>query len=345
MKKKSACRTSFFMLNYIHLYSITEFLMKNGEADMLYFIANETARTGKGEGVWRTVQKEIRARKVPYKVFMTKHNGHATELAKMVSEMEEEDINLIVVGGDGTLNEVINGVTDFEKVRISLIPAGSGNDFARNLGITKEPIVRLEHILSIVEKAEESFERIDLGQVEWGERKEKRLYAISSGVGMDALVCKKMMPSKVKVLMNKLGLGKVSYLIVTIQSLFGMEKADMAINIDGSGTQNFKGGIFAAAMNAKAEGGGVPMAPKASVQDGLLSVCIAHKFTKVGALFRLPFLAIGKHQNFHGFKVFDCKNMKIKIKKPMALHTDGEYLGDVTELTYSCLPGKMRFMV
>ena len=50
MKKKSACRTSFFMLNYIHLYSITEFLMKNGEADMLYFIANETARTGKGEG-------------------------------------------------------------------------------------------------------------------------------------------------------------------------------------------------------------------------------------------------------------------------------------------------------
>lgn len=313
---------------------------------MLYFIANETARTGKGEGVWRTVQKELRAKKIPYKVFMTKYNNHATELAKMVcEEIEDEDKCLIVVGGDGTLNEVVNGVTDFEKIRLSLIPAGSGNDFARNLGITKEPLTRLHQILDLLEKGRDCYERIDLGKVTWGADKEERLYAISSGVGMDALVCKKMFTSKVKVLMNKLGMGKVSYLIVTIEALFGMEKADMAIHIDGSGIQNFKGGIFAAAMNAKAEGGGVPMAPKASVQDGLLSICIAHKFTKPGALLRLPFLAIGKHENFRGFQVFDCISMTIKIKKPMALHTDGEYLGDVTELTYSCLPGKMRFMV
>ena len=311
---------------------------------MLYFIANETARTGKGIGVWRTVQKELRAKKIPYKVFMTNYHGHATELAKTVSEMDEEDICLIVVGGDGTINEVVNGVTDFEKVRISLIPAGSGNDFARNLGISKDPLVRLEHILEAKEKGTECFERIDLGKVTFDHNKE-RLYAISSGIGMDALVCKKMFTSKAKVLMNKLGMGKVSYLIVTLQSLFGMEKADMAVSVDGNGIQNFKGGIFAAAMNAKAEGGGIPMAPKASVQDGLLSICIAHKFTKFGCLLRLPFLAVGKHAHFHGFWVFDCKKMNINSKKPMALHTDGEYLGDVKEVTYSCLPGKMRFMV
>ena len=76
-----------------------------------------------------------------------------------------------------------------------------------------------------------------------------------------------------------------------------------------------------------------------------LSTCFVYKFSKLGALLRLPFLATGKHEKFNGFKVFDCKSIAIKIMKPMALHTDGEYLGDVTDVTYTCQPGKMRFML
>ena len=312
---------------------------------MLYFIANEMARTGKGVGVWRQVQIELREKKIPYKVYMTEYKEHATEIAKMISEKDEDDICIVVVGGDGTLNEVINGITDFEKVRLSLIPAGSGNDFARNLQIMTSPKQRLERILECVDKGKECFERIDLGVAQWSDAKHSRKYAISSGVGMDALVCKKNATSKIKVIMNKLGLGKVSYLIVTVQSLFTMETADIAVKVDDSGILNFKRTVFAAAMNAKAEGGGVPMAPKASVQDGLLSTCFVYKFTKLGCLLRLPFLATGTHENFKGFKVFDCKKIELKIKKPMALHTDGEYLGDVTEVTYHCLPGAMKFIV
>lgn len=312
---------------------------------MLYFIANETARTGKGTAVWRQVQLELRAKKIPYKVYTTEYKEHATELAKMISEKDEKDICIVVVGGDGTLNEVINGITDFEKVRVSLIPAGSGNDFARNLGIKKSPQERLARILECVEKGPDCCDRIDLGQAQWSESAKTRKYAISSGVGMDALVCKKNAVSKIKVVMNKLGLGKISYLIVTVQSLFTMEKADIAVKADGSNTINFKKTIFAAAMNAKAEGGGVPMAPKASVQDGMLSMCFVYKFSKLGALIFLPFLATGTHEHLRGCKVFDCNKIDIRIKKPMALHTDGEYLGDVTEVSYTCLPGVMRFMV
>ena len=97
---------------------------------MLYFIANETARTGKGTAVWKQVQTELKERDIAYKAFKTEHANHASELAEKISRLDDDDINIIVIGGDGTLNEVINGITDFEKVRLSLIPAGSGNDFA-----------------------------------------------------------------------------------------------------------------------------------------------------------------------------------------------------------------------
>lgn len=312
---------------------------------MLYFIANETARTGRGTAVWKQVQAELKEKNVTYKAFKTEHKNHAAELAKKICMLEDEDISIVVVGGDGTLNEVINGITDFEKVRVSLVPAGSGNDFARGLGIEREPKERLARILACVEEGREVCERIDLGQAEWTEAEKPHLYAISSGVGMDALVCKKMFTSKIKTIMNRIGLSKISYLIVTVQSLVSMETSDMKATVDDTDIYHLKGAIFGASMNAKAEGGGVKMAPKASVQDGLLSNCFVYKYTKLGALLRVPFLAIGKHENFKGCKIIDSKKVTIEMDKPMTLHTDGEYLGEVTEVTYTCLPGKMRFIL
>ena len=312
---------------------------------MLYFIVNEKARTGKGVTVWKQVQTELKERNILYKAFKTEYKNHASELARKICKIDEEDICIVVVGGDGTLNEVINGITDFDKVRVSLIPAGSGNDFARGLGIKKQPKERLESILNGLKEGLDACEYIDLGQVEWSNEESPRLYAISSGVGMDALVCKKAMTSKVKTIMNNIGLSKLSYLILTIQSLVSMETANMTVTIEEDQTIELKNGIFGAVMNAKAEGGGVPMAPKASVQDGLLSTCFIFGYTKFGGLLRIPILALGKHEKLKGVKIVDCKKMKIEIEKPMTLHTDGEYIGEVTKVVYTCLPSKLRFLI
>ncbi len=312
---------------------------------MLYFIVNETARTGKGVTVWKQVQKELKERNILYKAFKTEYKNHASELARKICKRDEEDICIVVVGGDGTLNEVINGITDFDKVRLSLIPAGSGNDFARGIGIKKQPKKRLERILDCMNKGLEVCEYIDLGQVEYSKTEKPRLYAISSGVGMDALVCKKAFTSKIKKIMNSIKLSKLSYLILTIQSLFSMETANMTVTIDEEQIIQLNDGIFGVVMNTKAEGGGVPMAPKASVQDGLLSTCFVYKYTKFGALLRIPFLALGKHETFKGVKIVDCKQIKIELEKPMALHTDGEYIGEVIEVMYTCFPNKLRFII
>lgn len=102
---------------------------------------------------------------------------------------------------------------------------------------------------------------MDLGQVSWNGCEKPRLFAISAGAGLDALVCKKALKSKVKDALNKLHLGKLTYLFLTVQSLFTMQTTDAGAVFDGKGQKNHKKMIFAAAMNFRAEGGGVPMAP------------------------------------------------------------------------------------
>lgn len=311
---------------------------------MLYFIVNEKSRSGKGAEVWQEIRRELEQQKVSYQAWNTEYEGHAMLLAEQICEMEDEDICLVVVGGDGTANEVLNGMTHFEKVRFGLIPTGSGNDFARGLGISGSPVETLNDILDKVKAGNSRYKKMDLGQVSWDGCKKPRKFAISAGVGLDAIVCKKALHSTLKDFLNKIHLGKLTYILLTIQTLFDMKTEDIKGKYDEAGIRNQKKTIFAAAMNFRAEGGGVPMAPSASAQDGKLSVCTAYGIPKWRTFFCLPFLMAAKHERIKGFDVTDCKTCSMHISGPMVLHADGEYCGDVTEVVFECLPGKLHIL-
>ena len=181
---------------------------------------------------------------------------------------------------------------------------------------------------------------MDLGEVSFGE--EKRLFAISAGIGLDALVCKKALKSKIKDLLNKIRLGKLTYLVLTVQSLFTMQTADAELIFDQEEGLQKRGMIFTAAMNFKAEGGGVPMAPAASARDGKLSFCEAAGIPKWRTFLCLPFLVAAKHTSIKGFSVTDAKECTIRLNRPMVVHADGEYCGEVAKVHFRCLPGKLR---
>ena len=106
--------------------------------------------------------------------------GHATDLARKISSLPEDRIYLITVGGDGTLNEVINGITDFSRIVLGILPIGSGNDFARGMGISKDTLSNLEQMLDLIESASEGT-AIDLGEVSCEALDTPKYFAISSG--------------------------------------------------------------------------------------------------------------------------------------------------------------------
>ncbi len=317
---------------------------------MIYFIVNETSRTGKGANAWREVKRLATEAGVDYKAYKTEYEGHATELANRICNMEDDDLCLVVVGGDGTMNEVLNGMEHFDRVRFGMIPTGSGNDFGRGLGLSKSAEENFRMILSCIREGKAFYKPIDIGQVEWDGCQKPRLFGISSGVGMDAIVCKKAMHSKLKKVLNKIHLGKLTYVLITVYTLFSMDTSDAEITyMDENGkiieSKQLPKMIFSAAMNLFAEGGGVPMAPRGNAFDGVLSVCSAYKIPKWRTFFCLPLLMAAKHENLNGFLAGDGATVHMKLSKPMVLHADGEYLGDPTELTFTCLSKKVRMLM
>lgn len=110
-----------------------------------------------------------------------------------------------------------------------------------------------------MQRGREACTVIDLGEVAWDDCEKPRKFAISAGVGLDALVCQKALTSKLKVFLNKLHLGKLTYLLITVQSLFSMQTTEAAVRLDETPERKLDRIIYIAAMNFKAEGGGVPM--------------------------------------------------------------------------------------
>lgn len=309
---------------------------------MLYFIVNETSRSGKTRQIWKDIQQSLIKADVSYEYMITQGRDHATKLASEISQRPEDNICIVVIGGDGTMNEVINGIADFDKVRFGIIPTGSGNDFGGGLDLPKSPEENLQRIISSYKSGEDSYRAVDIGLVRWGQN-QKKLFGISSGIGLDAIVCKKALSSKLKNVLNKLGLGSLTYVLLTIITLFSMKTADFEISYDNN-KSTLKKTIFAAAMNLRAEGGGVPMAPDATPYDGKLSISSASGIPKWITFLCLPFLVAGKHTHIKGFNLVSCREASIHSSQKMTLHADGEYVADVTDLTFGVYPQKLRLM-
>ncbi|MBR5228746.1 MAG: diacylglycerol kinase family lipid kinase [Firmicutes bacterium] len=307
---------------------------------MLYIIVNENSRSGKGAEIWKEVKEYLEKNNVGYIAYKTEREGHAMEIAGEICAVTgDKEFKLVAIGGDGTINETLNGITAFDRVRFGVIPTGSGNDFARGIGITGTPVEQMERILAAT-----GYKPMDLGRLTWKGCEKPRLFGVSAGAGLDAIVCKEILTSKLKSVLNKLHLGKLTYIIMTVKTLFTMDTVEAKVSFDGARERIYSKKIFVAGMNFKTEGGGVPMTPAADAADGLLSFCMAYGIPKWRTFFVLPFLALGKHQGFKGVKITNCRFSEFKFSKPVVLHTDGEYLGESDEVIFECVPGILKIM-
>ncbi len=316
---------------------------------MYHFIVNIHGGSGKAFLQWNKIRELLKEKNIEYITHVPLRVGHAEQIARDISKLDENDIKIIVVGGDGTINEVLNGIGDFSKVKLGLIPTGSGNDFSRGLNLPRHNYKKaLDLILN--SKADK---KIDLGKaeiIESGLSEEKivhksRIFGISSGFGLDAIVGTEINTSKIKKVLNWLKMGKLSYAFLTVYTLFKMRTQTVSLKFDDEEEQTHSKMIFMAIMNFKAEGGGVPMAPFASGFDGELSFCMASGIPKILTFFAFPFLLLGKQKIFKSFTLRNFKTLEVTSQSATICHTDGELMGNVAKIKYAVLPSKLTVLV
>ena len=315
---------------------------------MYYIIVNPASKTGRGQIIWEELQKELDRKKVEYTVFLTKKSGDATDYARQLSsQSKQEELNVIVLGGDGTMNEVVNGLENVEQVKLGYIPTGSSNDLARATGIQTQPIQALEAIFR-----GDRVLQMDIGQVTYdiapqdsptGERMSRsRRFCVSSGVGFDAAVCEEALHSKMKKLLNKLRLGKLTYLGIAVRQLMSGPTVPCRITLDHQKEIILKKFLFVASMIHQYEGGGFKFCPDANYEDGLLDICVVGELPKARMFRILPTAFKGNHLKFEHIDAYRAKTVDIQIDEPIWLHTDGEVPCRTDKVQLTCLEKKMN---
>lgn len=324
------------------------------EMQKYYFVCNPASRSGRGIEVWNNVETYLKENDISYEISFSKAPGH---VAKIVEELlnvhaDEGCLNVIILGGDGTLDEAIQGITDFDRINIGYIPTGSGNDFARYCDFGDDAIYNLKKIL----KTEEA-KLIDLGKLEYlDDCKEHSAMAgdvvarthwfdVSCGIGFDAAICQRVSESKSKKALNTVKLGASVYVLNALKLLFTDKTPDAKLILDGKDEIELKKLRFVVGMNTCYEGGGYKFAPEAVPDDGYLDVCQISGISAFGALALIPRASKGNHISNRHVGLYHVKEFEVKTDIPLWVHTDGEVYTKSSHIRVSVVPAKLRFLM
>jgi diacylglycerol kinase (ATP) len=296
-------------------------------------IYNPQAGGGRAAKLLPEVEKYLKAKDIEARILLTKHTGHAVELAK-TADISSFDA-IIASGGDGTLFEVLNGyfnnpaskgIAPTDKTPIGLIPNGTGNAFMKELKLHKSD---WKEAIDIIHQAHRK--QLDVGHfVTEG----KSYYFLNIvGMGFVSQVAQAAIPLK--------WMGNAAYTVATLQKLLGLKTQKMKIEIDGECIE--RDGVFAEVANSTFTGTSFHIAPKAKLDDGLLDLVLLNKISRLKLLRLFNSIYDGSHINYPEVEYIQAEKIKISEQYPSKLIPDGEILGK-TPVEFECLPAAIPFL-
>jgi YegS/Rv2252/BmrU family lipid kinase len=270
------------------------------------FIINPAAGKGKNLKLIPMIEKIFKDKEDQCLIEVTKGIGHATEIAK--SHSEKGDYRIYSVGGDGTLNEVLNGMVNSSS-SLAVIPSGSGNDFIKSIyNFSKQD--KIEDILHKMIKGEEKY--IDLCEFN------DRYFINIASVGFDAEVAYNSIRLKKLPFIG----GKLAYILGIILTVFNYKSYKLSISIDGKIIS--LDALLVAIANGRYYGGGINVAPKAEINDGLFNICAIEKVGRFKILTLFPKVIKGTHAEIKEVSFYSGSKVRIESDEEIAFNIDGE---------------------
>jgi len=284
-------------------------------------IVNPAAGGGRAVQEWKKAQQVLDGAGWTPEVRFTQARGHATQLAAEAVNSGSELV--VAVGGDGTAHEVVNGLPIPGQAIFGLIPGGTGNDFAKTVGIPLDPRAAAEVLVKGYPRV------IDVGRVL------DRYFLNVAGVGFDAEVAR-LVNSSPKALP-----GPVAYVLGILRAILFYHAQDTTLTMD---DRTWKGrALLAAVGNAKFYGGGMMMCPHAVIDDGRFSVVVGGDLNVIEVLMVLPKLFKGEHLSHPKVTEFESKRIAVDGPSRVPVHADGEVIGTLPAV-FDLLPQALPVM-
>ncbi len=294
--------------------------------------ANKT--TGRA---WAGISRRLREAGLEHESRLTTRPGEATELTRQA--LAEGYRTIVAVGGDGTVNEVVNGFFDGERwlgkgARLGILSRGTGSDLIKTLGLPKDETEAIARL-----KAGRT-RRVDLGRVTFTDHAGQaaaRYFINICGLGLDGDVV-----ARVNRTTKAFG-GKISFLWGTLATVAGYRNKDLEIVIDDG--EAIKGRMcMVAVANGQYFGGGMRIAPQASPVDGLLDVVVLGDMGRLELVANLPKVYEGTHISHPKVSVWRVRQVEIHSVAPLYFQVDGDPLGE-TPTRLRVLPGALQVLV
>jgi diacylglycerol kinase (ATP) len=298
-------------------------------------IANPASRRGAAAQKIPMIEARLKAEHLDFDLVRTERPLHAEDLAFQAAR---EGVDVVVAaGGDGTSNEVINGLMQARTngnsgPAIAVLPIGRGNDFSFSLG---GPATLEEGFAALVANRQKA---IDIGRVTGGDFPEGRYFGNGVGIGFDAV-------TGFEALKIPINAGFLSYLVAAIRTIFIMKAPLVEIQLDDEHIQ--QPSLLVSVMNGRRLGGGFWSAPQGIGDDGLFDLCIAGDVSKLQMFMLVPRFLNGTQAGHPAIHITRSRKVTVRaLQGVLAAHTDGETLSHgCMELEMEILPRQVNLVV
>ncbi len=285
------------------------------------FIVNPVAGNGRAKAILPSIERYFKQAGVEFDIYWTRDRGDAIEAANRAAKEGFEVV--VATGGDGTVNEVLNGIVGTQAC-LAVVQGGKGNDFARAVNMPKD----VEKACRCLLRAE--IQAIDLGRVM------DRYFINSVGVGFDAAVALKVNEG------TRLFGGVSDYVYAFLKMLNSYRTVEMELDL-GNGPLKASPLLVAVGIG-QSYGGGMKIVPDAILDDGLFDVCVFEDMKRLQMIYYFPRVFSGKLKDIKQAGMFRTRELKLSLSKPLPLHMEGEIMfGD--RMHFTLQPLGMRVLI
>lgn len=301
-----------------------------------FFIVNPNAGSRKCEKDWPVIRNLLHEKGLDFDYQLTEYRMHAVEITQSATIRGYR--KLVVVGGDGTLNEVVNGVLSQKAIPsidicVGMIPVGTGNDWGRMFHIPHD----YKEAIDVLKKGDTFLQ--DGGMVSYQNSlsKKERYFVNIAGIGFDAAVVEQTNHMK-----DGGSGGTYAYLKSLVTSLISYKPTRIKIEVDGEKIEN---DVFSISVGiCKYNGGGMMQLPDAVPNDGLFDITVINKISRGDVILSLPKLYNGKIGSHPKVFTYSGERVLVQSDPPIYLETDGESLGH-TPLEFRIIPKSLKMIV